>query len=60
MSGDRVTMNWDYDCECGWNGPRLDRNIARFSELEGGDDDKITCAGTAQAYSDFMDYVSTI
>jgi hypothetical protein len=60
MSGDRVTMYWDYDCECGWNGPRLDRNIARFSELEGGDDDKITCAGTAQAYSDFMDYVSTI
>ena len=60
MSGDRVTIYWDYDCGCGWNGPRIDRNIARFADLEGGDDDKITCAGTAQAYSDFMDYVSTI
>jgi hypothetical protein len=59
MSGDRVTIYWDYACECGWKGPRIDRNIARFAELEGGDD-KITCAGTAQAYSEFMDYVSTI
>jgi hypothetical protein len=58
MSGDRVTMNWDYACECGWKGPRIDRNVARFADLEGGDD-KITCAGTAQAYSDFMDYVSS-
>ncbi len=39
--------------------PRLDRNIARFSELEGGDD-KITCAGTEEMYSEFMDYVSRI
>jgi hypothetical protein len=59
MSGDRVTIYWDYACECGWNGPRIDGNIARFADLEGGDD-KITCAGTAQAYSEFMDYVSTI
>jgi hypothetical protein len=42
MSGDRVTMYWDYECGCGWNGPRVDRDIARFAELEGGDDDKIT------------------
>lgn len=59
MSGDRVTMHWDEGCGCGWKGPRIERNVARFSELEGGDD-KITCAGTAQAYSDFMDYVSNI
>jgi hypothetical protein len=59
MSGDRVTIYWDYACECGWKGPRIDRNIARFVDLEGGDD-KITCAGAAQAYSDFMDYVSSV
>jgi hypothetical protein len=57
ISGDRVTIHWDLACECGWGGPRIDRNIVRFGELEGGDD-KITCAGTAQAYNDFMDYVS--
>jgi hypothetical protein len=59
MSGDRVTLYWDYACECGWTGPRIDGNIARFADLEGGDD-KITCAGTAQAYSEFMDYVSAV
>jgi hypothetical protein len=59
ITGDRITIYWDDDCECGWKSPRLDRNIARFSELEGGDD-KISCAGTEEAYSEFMDYVSSI
>jgi hypothetical protein len=59
MSGDRVTMHWDYACECGWKGPRIGPDIVRFSDMDGGDD-KITCAGTAQAYSEFMDYVSSI
>jgi hypothetical protein len=59
IAGDRITIYWDDDCECGWKSPRLDRNIARFSELEGGDD-KISCAGTEEAYSEFMDYVSRI
>jgi hypothetical protein len=59
ITGDRLTIFWDGDCACGWKGPRLDRNIARFSQMEGGDD-KITCAGTEQAYSEFMEYVSRI
>jgi hypothetical protein len=59
ITGDRLTIHWDEDCECGWKSPRLERSIARFSELEGGDD-KISCAGTEEAYSEFMDYVSTI
>ena len=37
--------------------PGSTATIARFAELEGGDD-KITCAGTEEAYSEFMDYVS--
>jgi len=59
ITGDRITMHWDEDCACGWKGPRLDRNIARFSELEGGDD-KISCAGSEEMYSEFMDYVSNV
>lgn len=59
ITGDRITIHWDEDCDCGWKSPRLDRNITRFSELEGGDD-KISCAGTEEAYSEFMDYVSSI
>ena len=58
ISGDRVTIHWDDDCSCGMKGPRIANDIVRFSELQGGDDDKITCSGTQQAYNSFMDYVS--
>lgn len=57
ISGDEVTIHWDEDCSCGWKQPYVGPGIRRYSEMEGGDD-KITCAGTAQAYNDFMDYVS--
>lgn len=57
ISGDRVTIHWDEDCPCGWKGPRIAQDIVRFADLEGGDD-KITCAGTAQAYDEFMEFVA--
>lgn len=59
ISSDKVTLHYDDDCGCGWNGPYVEPNIVRFSELEGGDD-KITCAGSAKAYNEFMDYVQQI
>jgi hypothetical protein len=57
ISGDRVTIDWDEDCRCGWKGPRIAQDISRFAEQAGGDD-KITCAGTAQAYNEFMEFVA--
>jgi hypothetical protein len=59
ISGDEITIHWDEDCPCGWKMPYIGPQIRRFSEMEGGDD-KITCAGTAQAYNDFMDYISEV
>jgi hypothetical protein len=59
ISGDQVTMHWDEDCACGWKGPRIARTITRFAEMEGGDD-KITCAGSTQAYSEFMEFVTNV
>jgi hypothetical protein len=59
ISGDKVTIHWDEDCPCGWKGARVDPEIARFSELEGGDD-KISCSGSVQAYNEFMEYVSQV
>lgn len=56
ISGDEVTMHWEDDCGCGWKGPRAAKTIRRFSEAEGGDD-KITCAGSQQAYNEFMAFV---
>ena len=59
ISGDQVTMHWQEDCSCGWKGPRMAKTITRFAEMEGGDD-KITCAGSARAYDEFMDYVMQV
>jgi hypothetical protein len=59
ISGDQVTMHWQEDCVCGWKGPRIEKTITRYAEMEGGDD-KITCAGSAQAYNEFMDYVAQV
>jgi hypothetical protein len=57
ISGDEVTMHWDEDCPCGWGGPRISKSIRRYTEAEGGED-KITCAGSQQAYNEFMDFVA--
>jgi hypothetical protein len=57
ISGDRVTITFDGECGCGLKSPRIHQDITRFADLAGGDD-KITCAGTAKAYENFMDYVS--
>jgi len=59
ISGDQITIHWEEDCACGWKGPRIGPDIRRFSEMEGGDD-KISCAGTAQTYNEFMDYISEV
>ena len=56
-SGDEVTVHWEDDCPCGWKSPRVGKTIRRFAENEGGDD-KITCAGSQQAYNEFMEFVS--
>ena len=56
VSGDEVTIHWNEDCPCGWHGPRAEKNIRRFAESEGGDD-TITCAGSQQAYNEFMAFV---
>jgi hypothetical protein len=60
ITGDRVTIYWDYDCDCGWRSPRIDGDIVRFAELLGTQDDKLTCAGITNAYNEFMDYVAAI
>ena len=60
ISGDQVTIRWDGDCACGWPNPRIESEIVRFSELAGVEDDKLTCAGTVKAYTEFMDYVGSI
>jgi hypothetical protein len=47
ISGDRVSISFA-KCQCGHQGPTVGRDITRYADLPGGD--KITCAGTIDAY----------
>jgi hypothetical protein len=48
ISGDQVHVDFGA-CSCGRPGPTIADDITRYSDL-GGDGDKITCAGTMDAY----------
>jgi hypothetical protein len=56
ITGDKVTIHWDDQCPCGKTGSWLEKNIRRYSEIQGGDD-KISCAGAQDAYDGFIDYI---
>ncbi|WP_414900261.1 hypothetical protein ACMT1E_11030 [Sphingomonas flavalba] len=56
VTGDRVTLVHDQPCACGRTGAYALDSIRRFSELEGGDD-KISCAGAADAQERAIEYL---
>ncbi len=47
ISGDRIQMRFGR-CDCGHQGPTVGPDIVRYADV--GDGDKITCAGTIDAY----------
>jgi hypothetical protein len=47
ISGDKISITYD-TCDCGHASPSIRDNISRYADTAGGD--KITCAGTADAY----------
>ncbi|MFW9993444.1 MAG: hypothetical protein ACFFD4_15475, partial [Candidatus Odinarchaeota archaeon] len=55
LTGDKVTIHYN-DCGCGWKGPWIEDNIVRYSDLSG-DDDKISCSGSQEAYNQFLDLI---
>ncbi|MHA1976653.1 MAG: hypothetical protein ACW98I_07150, partial [Candidatus Hodarchaeales archaeon] len=59
LTGDEVTLHWDDQCSCSRTGPWLEKNIQRISEKKDGDD-KISCAGSQEAYDSFIDYLLDI
>lgn len=56
ISGDEVTINWDADCACGRTSPCFDYQIQRYKDKNG--DDKITCAATADAHEEALDFLN--
>ena len=59
ITGDEVTIDFDGDCGCGRSGPFIEGGISRFSEQRGGDD-KISCAASAEAHEEAMDFLSEL
>lgn len=48
VTGDKAVLNLTR-CPCGRTSPSIDDTITRYADLPGGDD-KVTCAGTIDAY----------
>jgi hypothetical protein len=48
VSDDRITVDFD-TCQCGRPGPTILDNVVRYADLQG-KDDKLSCAGTIDAY----------
>jgi hypothetical protein len=45
ITGDKLTIEWDRNCDCGRKGTYIHNNIERYSESVTGDD-KVTCSAT--------------
>lgn len=58
ITGDRVTAHWDSDCACGRHGFYVDPDIIRFSDLSDDGDDKINCAGAANAHERALEFLN--
>lgn len=60
ISGDQVTLNWEPDCRCGRSTPYYLDNVCRLVDQYAADDDKITCAATADAHRDALAYLNEL
>ena len=59
ITGDEVTINWDDLCPSGRTTVYLQGEIARYGDKRGGDD-KISCAATAGAHKEAVDFLTNI
>jgi len=57
ISGDEITVDWRCECPCGRSTIFIDHNIMRYSEKEGVEDDRITCAATVDVHDEAVDFM---
>ncbi|MGA8328025.1 MAG: hypothetical protein WB777_01885 [Mycobacterium sp.] len=57
ISGDEVTVDWDLSCPCGQSSVAFEPDIIRYSEKEGVDDDRITCAATQEVHDEAVNFM---
>ena len=57
ISGDEITIDWDTPCPCGQNSVFIHHDIVRYSDKEGIEDDRISCAATAQVNDEAINFM---
>ncbi|MDH6245765.1 hypothetical protein [Mycobacterium sp. OTB74] len=60
ISGDEVTIDWDLQCPCGQTSVAFEHAIMRYSEKQGVDDDRITCAATHEVHNEAIDFMKGV
>jgi hypothetical protein len=60
ISGDEVTIDWDLVCPCGRTSVAFENDIMRYSEKEGVEDDRITCAATHEVHNEAVDFMKSV
>jgi hypothetical protein len=57
ISGDEVTIDWDLQCPCGQTSVAFEHEIIRYSEKQGVEDDRITCAATHEVHNEAVEFM---
>ena len=60
ISGDEVTIDWDLPCPCGRSSVAFEKDIVRYSEKQGVEDDRITCAATQEVQNEAIDFMKGV
>ncbi len=60
ISGDEVTIDWDLRCPCGRTSVAFEKDIMRYSEKQGVEDDRITCAATHEVHNEAIDFMKGV
>lgn len=60
ISGDEVTIDWDLQCPCGQSSVAFEHAIMRYSEKQGVEDDRITCAATHEVHNEAIDFMKGV
>jgi hypothetical protein len=60
ISGDEVTVDWDLRCPCGRSSVAFEKDIIRYSEKKGVEDDRITCAATPEVHSEAINFMKGV
>jgi hypothetical protein len=57
ISGEEITIDWSTPCPCGLTSVHIHHEIMRYSEKQGVEDDRITCAATQQVVGEVVDFM---